>query len=120
VLLERVARIPRDRVAHTLAKLLVALLRARRADDPELLGQQAAKGERVDRGDELLRREVAGRTEDDEDAGIGPAPDTQPVEQRVGRLLFGHGGHARFSGSTAWPPNSLRSAASTFAANDSS
>src|SRR5262249_53210167 len=109
------------RVAHALAERLVALLRARGADDPELLGQQSAKSERVDRGDELLRREVAGRAEDDEDAGIGATADTQPVEQRVRDLLFDEfRGHACSAGSTAAPPNSFRSAASTFAANDSS
>ena len=94
-------------------KSVVVLGAARNADDGELLGQQSAESERVDRGDELALREVAGRAEDDEHARIRRAPQLQPLEQRVLERL----GHSLF---TAWPPNSLRSAAVIFAAYDSS
>ena len=114
---ERVARVILDRLLHPFLERVVGLLGARGADDPETLGQQAADRERVQRRQQLLRRQVAGRAEDDEDARVGPTANPQAVEQRV---LLGRRGHDGRSGWTACPPNWLRSAALTLAANDSS
>src|SRR5581483_4453093 len=96
---------------------VVRLLRTRGADDPEPVRQQMAIRERVERRHQLLRGQVAGRAEDDEDARVGPSAEPQPFEQRVCR----DGCHvASVAALTACPPNWLRSAAFTFAANDSS
>ena len=80
---ERIARVRLDGLLHPLPEVVVGLLGARRADDREVLGQQPAHGECVERRDELLRREVAGGAEDDEDARVGPAPQPQALEERV-------------------------------------
>ncbi len=102
---------------HPLTEVVVALLGARGADDPELLRKEAPVRERVQRRHQLLRGQITRRAEDDQQARIGPPPQPQALEERV--LLFGDRGHCD-SGSTAWPPNWLRRAAFTFAANDSS
>ena len=83
VVTERIARVLLHRSLHPFPELVVRLFRARDADDCEVLGQQAAVGERVERGEELAFRQVAGRAEDDEDAGVRRPPDLQPFEQRV-------------------------------------
>ena len=55
------------------------------------------------------------------DARLGPPPQLQPLEERVLARRRGHAGAFAVSAvRTAWPPNWLRSAAFTFAANDSS
>ena len=60
--------------------------------------------------------EIAGGAEDDEHARLGRAPRAEAFEERVlGDLRLGH-----FFFFTACPPNSARSAALIFAANDSS
>ena len=115
------------RVLHALAELVVGQLAAGRADDGEVLGQQAAHGRRVQRRHQLALGQVAGRAEDDEDARLGAAPELQALCERV--LLVRRRHQARRSwlaafafltACTAWPPNWLRSAALTLAANDSS
>ena len=83
LLVERIARVILDRLLHPLAEVVVALRCARRADDRELLRQQPAERERVQRRDQLLRRQVAGRAEDDEDARVRPPPNAQPFGQRI-------------------------------------
>ncbi len=83
VLAERVARVLLHGLLHPLAELVVDLLGARGADDAEPLRQQVAHRQRVERRHQLLRRQVARRAEDDEDARIRPPPQPQPLEQRV-------------------------------------
>ena len=113
VLPEGIARVLLHRFFHPRAEAVVALLGPRGADDRELLREQVAVGERVERGNELALRQVAGRAEDHERARIGRPPELEALEQRI---FFGDG-HSLL---TACPPNSLRSAAVIFAANDSS
>ena len=114
--LEVVAPELADRVLHLVAELVVRPLRARGADDRELLGEELAAGERVQRREDLAVREVAGRAEDDEHARLGRPPRAEPLEQRIRlNLRLGH-----FSLLTACPPNCWRRAASILAANDSS
>src|SRR5262249_5156017 len=76
---------------HPRLELLVGLLGARDADDRELLGQKPAEGQRVERGEELLLRQVAGRAEDDHGARVRRAPKLQPLEERI----LGDRRHAR-------------------------
>src|SRR6266513_2382727 len=83
-----------DGLLHPLPELVIGLCRARDADDRKMFGQQAAEGERIERRKELALRQVAGRTEDDEDAVVG-----------------------RSTALTAWPPNWFRRAAATLAEN---
>ena len=64
-----------------------------------------------------LRGEVPGGAVDDDDTGLGTPAQLEPVEKRV---LLGLRQLVRARSPTAWPPNSLRRAAFTFAANDSS
>src|SRR5204862_7018375 len=84
----------------------------------EALRQQAPQRERVERGEELALGQVARSAEDDERAGIRRAAKAEPFEERV--LLLLRDRHQLPAGLTAWPPNWLRSAAATFAENDSS
>ena len=95
-----------------------------------VLRQQVPVGERVERREELPLRQVARGAEDREDARLRAPLQAQAFEERVllrRRVLLGDG-HQRGSGlacaastaRTAWPPNWLRSAALTLAANDSS
>src|SRR5690606_14468870 len=109
---------------HPLAEALVGLLAAGRADDGEAVGEEPADGEGVERRHQLALGEVAGGAEDDERARLRPPPQVQPGEERI---VLEQRGHARVSpcrtspscaARTAWPPNWLRSAAFTFAAND--
>src|SRR5207237_38271 len=79
----RVARVLLHRLLHPLAELVVGLLAARDAEDGEALRQQPPERERVERGEELLRRQVAGGAEDDEDARVRRRPDLEPFEARV-------------------------------------
>ena len=72
-----------DGIFHLAAKIVVTHLAARRADDGELLRQEPAEGERVQRREQLPLRQVAGGAEDDEDARIRRAPKLQSFEQRV-------------------------------------
>ena len=62
---------------------VVRAVGARDADDREALGQEPADGERVERGHDLLVREVARRAEDDEHARVGRAAEREPVGERV-------------------------------------
>src|SRR6266487_4622332 len=107
---------------HPVSELVVGLCRARDTDDRKMLGQQAAVRERVERRKELALRQIAGRTEDDEDAVVGRASNLQPFEQRI--LLRDRHGYrgsepalARSTALTAWPPNWFRRAAATLAEN---
>ena len=70
VLPERVARVLLDGVLHVLPERVVVAVGARDADDREARRQQPANGQRVERGHDLLVRQVAGGAEDDERAGI--------------------------------------------------
>ena len=85
VLPERIARELLHRLLHRGGELLRRLRRARDADDRELLRQQLAVGERVERGDQLALRQVARGTEDHDGARLGAPPQLQPFEQRVRR-----------------------------------
>ncbi len=105
-----------DGLAHLGLELLGGHLAPRDADDGEPVGQEVAHGERVEGGEELALRQVAGRPEDRERAGLGRAAALEAFEERV----FGRDCHSQSAFFTACPPNSLRSAAFTFAANDSS
>ena len=100
------------RLLHVGAEALVVAFAPRDADDGEPRREQPPQHQRVERRHQLLVREVARRAEDDERARIRRAPERQPLLQRV--LLFRHGRH-QSAVFTAWPPNSLRSAAMIFA-----
>ena len=112
---------------HLLAPRLGRVLRAGDADHGEVPGQEAAELERVERGNQLAMSEIAGGAEDDEGAGIGLDPASRLRRERHLDSGFDLGAHTAtgtryfsFAGLTAWPPNWLRSAALTLAANDSS
>jgi len=96
VVTERIARVLLHRGLHPFPELVVRLFRARDADDGEVLGQEAAVRERVERGEQLAFRQVPGRAEDDEDAGVRCPPNLQPFEQRV--VLERGGRHVRLPG----------------------
>src|SRR5436190_21656688 len=81
----------------------------------------------VKRGEELSVREIAARAEHDDRARLGHRLRAQARPQRIRNLVVLRLPRHRFrpgagsaAGLTAWPPNSLRSAACTFALNDSS
>ena len=61
---ELVTRVLDDGLAHPLAELLDRHLGARDADDAEVLGEQAAERQRVERRHDLSLREVPGGAED--------------------------------------------------------
>src|SRR5262249_23142531 len=112
----RIACIVLDGVPHRVAEAVVAHARSRAADDGEPLGEEPPVRERVERRHQLALGQVTRRAEDDEDAGLGPSPEREPLDERV--ALLDRGRHS--AALTACPPNWLRSAAFTFAANDSS
>ena len=118
VLAELVAGVLLDRVLHRLAEAVVGARRPRRSDDREPLGQQVPEGERVERRHQLAHGQVAGGAEDDDRARLGAPPERQALGERVRGADGGEAAHS--ADLTAWPPNWLRSAALTFAANDSS
>ena len=125
VLPELVARVLGDRLAHTLAEVVGLHRRAGDADDPVVLGQEAAEGQRVERRHQLPLGQVAGGAEDRERKRLRRPAHAQACGQGVlGDGGLGHSAVFASSGgraaSTAWPPNWLRSAAFTFAAKDSS
>ena len=78
VLVEVVAAELADGVLHLVAELVVRPVRAGGADDRELLRQELAAGERVERGEDLAVRQVAGGAEDDEHARLRRAPSPSP------------------------------------------
>src|SRR5581483_12230221 len=71
-----------DRLARVRAKLVVGERPARRADDPEALGQEAGGGEVEEAGDELALREVAGRPEEHDHVVGGRAGGLTPGRGR--------------------------------------
>src|SRR5205814_7252465 len=86
-------------------------VRARAADQEERLGQRPLVGQVVDRGQQLALGQVARRAEDDEHGRV----DGQPLQALGERVCLQDGHDVDFL--MAWPPNWLRSAALTFAAN---
>jgi hypothetical protein len=76
VLVERRPRVLLHRLVDDLLEVLVLPLAAREPDEREARGQQAAVGQVVDRGHQLLAREVARHPEDDEAARSGDAIET--------------------------------------------
>ena len=90
-------------------------------DDAEPGRQVAVQRQVVERRHQLAGRQVAGGAEDHHHRGIGCARQDQPLAKHVLRERGGDGlGHARYSGLTGWPPNSLRNAARTLALKESS
>jgi len=67
------ARVLLDGVVHHLREVLLVPVAARKAREGERRGKQAAVGQVVDRGHELLAREVAGHAEHHEAARAGDA-----------------------------------------------
>jgi hypothetical protein len=78
VIAELVAAELLDGGFHPLSERVVGLLRAGYADDREMLGQQLAERERVERRKELALRQVSGGAEDHHRARLGPARQRQP------------------------------------------
>jgi hypothetical protein len=108
-----------DRLTRDVAVLVVAHRAARDADQVEALRQRAFVREVVDRREQLASREVAGSAEDHEvRRAHGQA--LEPMGERVVELfvlgLRCHLADHEPLFLTAWPPNWLRSAASTRAA----
>ena len=99
VLPKLVAGVVLHRLLHPLAELVIGLLAARRADDREMVGQQPAERERIERRHQLPRGEIAGGAEDHEHARLGPPPDLKALEQRVA-LDRDH-----LTSRMRWPPN---------------
>src|SRR5262249_49070906 len=95
-------------------ELLARVRRARHAQRGEMVGERAADREVVERRHELAARQVAARPEHHERARRGLTP--RPTRRLRQDGLDARGGHGRAS-FTAWPPNSLRSAASTLSRN---
>ena len=95
-----------DRVVHDLREVLVLPVASREADEREAGRQQAAVGEVVDRGHELLAGEVSGHAEDHERARTGDAVEAVVlgVAQRVvpARDLHGHAGPHHGDASSYW------------------
>ena len=97
---ELVTRVLDDGLAHPLAELLDRHLGARDADDAEVLGEQVAERERVERRHDLSLREVPGGAEDRQRARLRRPPHAEPLEQRVlGDLR--HSAALAFAASTA-------------------
>jgi hypothetical protein len=117
LVLERLTRELRDGLLHLGAELLIGLLAAGEANDGEAAGQKAPAGEVVERWHELARRQVARGAEDHDGACVRSAVEAHACSERVGGNVCRHdvGGSTDF---TAWPPNSFRSAACTFALKD--
>src|SRR5204863_7272 len=99
-------------LAHGSAEGRVVELLAGHAHRREALVEQAVRGQQVEGGQELAPTEVAPRAQDHHGAGARLAPRGEPGPGDGRRA----GGHAFF---VAWPPNSLRSAATTLAAKES-
>ena len=89
--LAKIGPVALDALLHVRAELLQRPLRARHADDGHV--EVPALRQRLERGEDLLVREIAARAEEDEAVGAGRA-------------------HAPGSRSR-WPPNSKRIAEST-------
>ena len=126
-----------DRLAHEVAELVVGHLLAAVADQRGAERQHAVAAEVVERRDQLAVGEVAGDAEHDQAAGVrvalaaerrgrpgglGRAGDVDAdlvavvwlvVRQVPGDVVV----HRHSFSLTAWPPNSLRRAASTFPLN---
>ena len=83
VLVEVVAAEFAHGVLHLVAELVVRPLRAGCADDREVLRQELAHRERVQRGEDLAVRQVARGAEDDEHARLRRASMPEPLEQRI-------------------------------------
>ena len=109
LLVGRAARELADGARRELPELVVGEVRARAADEREVLGQRALVGEVVERGQELAAREVAGRAEDHERRGVDRQA-LEPGGEGVG--LLGEWCHPSADFLVAWPPNWARSAAS--------
>src|SRR5207244_11379318 len=91
VVAELVAPVLLDGFFHPRLELLVGLLGAGDAYDRELVREEPPERERVQRGEELLLRQVPGRPEDDDRARVRRAPELQPFEEGV----FGDSRHQR-------------------------
>ena len=83
VLVEVVAAELAHRVLHLVAELVVRPLGAGCADDREVLRQELAHRECVQRGEDLAVRQVAGGAEDDQHARLRRPSMPKPLEQRV-------------------------------------
>ncbi len=91
---ERVASVLLHGLPHPIAEALVGLLGARRADDREVVWQQVAVGERVERRHQLELGQIARSAEDDECAWLRLAAcAAKPLEERV---VLGQGGRRSF------------------------
>ena len=106
-----------DRLPCHRPELLVRLVPARDSDQLEALGKRALVSKVVQRRKQLAVGKIAGRAEDDQDRGVYGKP-LQALDQRVlaGQDLLDDGAHCFSAAFTAWPPNWLRSAASSSAA----
>src|SRR6185437_11440103 len=108
----------RDRLVHVRAKGVIAHGASAHSDYREARVEQLVVRQIGDGRHELAVREIAARAEDDHGArpraAYGPFRGLWPG-RRNGRYQLG-----THSACTAWPPNSWRSAAITFAPNDSS
>ena len=87
VLPERIARELLHGLLHRGSELLRRVGRACNADDRELLREQLAIGERVERGNELALGQVARGTEDHDGARLRASAQLQTLEQRVCDVL---------------------------------
>jgi hypothetical protein len=88
----------------------VAVLAPGEADEVEALGQRPVVREVVERGQQLAVGQVARGPEDDQGRRVDGLT-LEALDERVRGLLD----RAHDSRRTAWPPNWLRSAASTLA-----
>jgi hypothetical protein len=89
LLVDLVAPVLPDRVLHPCPELRVRLGSAGDADDGDLVGQQVAHRERVDRREELPLGQVTRRAEDDHGARVGRPRDAEPFGERVPALRVG-------------------------------
>ena len=106
-----------ERLAHLGAKAVVRLLVARHAEHREVLVREVLLHELVDRRQQLAPTEVAQRADDDHRARVRASRSRRRRRHLDGRSRRnGRRGHVCC---TACPPNSLRSAAITFAPNES-
>ena len=89
---------------------------ARVADHGKAFRQALFQREIIQRGNQLALGEIAGGAEDHQHAGVR----FFAMAESIGRVQLRIARHRRYPFLTAWPPNSLRSAATTLAEKESS
>src|SRR6266542_3910279 len=107
----------RKRVTHPRCEFGIAQSIAAETDESESIRQEFLLRQVIERWHELSAHQVSSRPENHHGAGVRPLTPQWAMAANRDRRGYMRSLHAFF---TAWPPNSFRSAAMTFAENDSS